>query len=188
MVVFESKKTQIKKSVISVMSATILYNGQQVTVSQAMVDKCALLSDMYQDCAGQLCLPADDKVSLALISAIDNYASQGIFPDNVDLRLLANLAIYLDYQELVPIVKQRIKAYLQDKPVEYQYWWQTGEIMPMYATATATNATAATDAGNEVANRLTGQKGLYERCREIFVKYYAPVDPNNIIVVDGVKR
>jgi len=138
----------------------IMCSGYQVSVSQQLVNKCGLLKSMYEDCGGQLLLPSDDRVSFDLIQAIDSYAITGTWPDYVDLRLLANLAFFLDYSELMLAVKQRIKLYLQDKSVEYQYWWQTGKPLP--------------DSDHQT---------LHSRNKEIFVKYYAPFDSDNIVML-----
>jgi hypothetical protein len=134
-------------------------DSREIEVSQQMIDNCGILKSMYEDCNGTLYLPDTKTVSEEVVRAVDNFACKGIFPEHIDLRLLANFAVYIDYPELLRITKRRIEGYLQDKPIEYQYWWQLGVEMK-----------------EEPETR-------YNRNKEIFVKYYSPTNPNNIVLL-----
>jgi len=138
----------------------IHYKDQvDIIVSQQMVEVCGVLKSMYEDCDGYLYLPDTKTISIDIIRAVDKFAESDVFPENIDLRLLANFAVYIDYPELIRVTRRRIEAYLQDKPIEYQYWWQSGtEINEDHTT-------------------------LYNRNKNIFIKYYAPTNPENISFV-----
>jgi hypothetical protein len=133
----------------------IRYMDSEIEVSQQMINNCGLLKSLYEDC-GALFLPATKTVSSEIIRAVDDFAFRDIFPEHIDLRLIANFAVYIDYPDLLRLARRRLEAYLQDKPIEYQYWWQTGTEM--------------------VENR----DKTYQRNKDIFAKYYAPVNVDNI--------